>query len=242
MARFEGSPSARKPLGQKAYGHIPHLPGSRMGPADKMCEPGQARLVCERVRDKLDHVVVQEKLDGSNVAVAKIDGQIVPLVRSGYVANTSPFEQHQVFHQWVFEQHARFDALLGEGERCCGEWLMQAHGTRYALPHEPFVVFDLMHGFSRTVSAEVERRVRAHGFTTPRLLHTGSPLSVARVLEMLETSGHGALDPIEGAIWRLERAGTVEFLAKFVRPEKRDGVYLPEVSGQPVVWNWRPKI
>jgi len=241
MARFEGSPNARKPLGQKAYGHIPHLPGSRVGPMDKRCEAGQARIVCERARDRHDCIVVHEKLDGSNVAVAKLESQIVPLVRSGYVANTSPFEQHQVFHQWVFEQHARFDALLGEGERCCGEWLMQAHGTRYALPHEPFVVFDLMRGFVRTVSAEVERRCRAQGFTTPRLLHTGPPLSVGRVLEMIETSGHGALDPTEGAVWRLEREGAVEFLAKFVRPEKRDGLYLPEVSGQPAVWNWRPK-
>ena len=30
-----------KPLGHKAYGHIPHLQGSRMTPMDKHCELGQ---------------------------------------------------------------------------------------------------------------------------------------------------------------------------------------------------------
>jgi len=49
-----------------------------------------------------------------------------------------------------------------------------------------------------------------------------------------------ALDPVEGAVWRVERRGAVDFLAKFVRPEKLDGCYLPEVSGAAAIWNWRP--
>ena len=32
----------------------------------------------------------------------------------------------------------------------------------------------------------------------------------------------------------------VDFLAKYVRPEKVDGAYLPEMSGQTAIWNWRP--
>ena len=41
-----------KPLGQKAYGSIPHLHGSRRGPADKGVNEGQHRICCERRRDK----------------------------------------------------------------------------------------------------------------------------------------------------------------------------------------------
>ena len=55
---------------------------------------------------------------------------------------------------------------------------------------------------------------------------------------------HGAIDPIEGAMWRVEskgNKGNVEFLAKYVRHDKVDGRYLPKVSGQPEVWNWRPE-
>lgn len=48
------------------------------------------------------------------------------------------------------------------------------------------------------------------------------------------------LGPVEGAVYRVERRGEVDFLAKWVRPDKQDGCYLPEVSGGEAVWNWRP--
>jgi hypothetical protein len=43
---------------------------------------------------------------------------------------------------------------------------------------------------------------------------------------------HGALEPIEGVMWRVERKGKVDFLCKYVRPDKQDGIYL---SGDPVI-------
>lgn len=46
----------------KNYGHIAHLPGSRMGPGDHSCELGQARIATLKARDRHDHVIVQEKL------------------------------------------------------------------------------------------------------------------------------------------------------------------------------------
>ncbi len=53
-----------KPLGIKNYGHIPHLPGSRMGPGDHHCDAGQARIATQTLRDRHDSVIVLEKLDG----------------------------------------------------------------------------------------------------------------------------------------------------------------------------------
>lgn len=229
-----------KPLGQRSYGSIPHLPGSRRGSADKGLSEQQARILTERARDSHDLIIVQEKLDGSNVAVAKINGQIVPLIRAGYRAVSSKWEQHRHFHNWVFENLASFDALLSDGERCVGEWLMQAHGTRYNLTHAPFVAFDIMRGHERSESAIVQDRCDANGIITPRIIHTGKPISIAEVLAKLEPSGHGAIDPVEGAVWRVERKGVVDFLGKYVKPDKVDGCWLPEVSGKPTVWNWQP--
>ena len=85
-------------------------------------------------------------------------------------------------------------------------------------------------------------------FPTPRLISYGLPMPIERVLEVLEPSWHGALDPVEGAVWRVERLGKVDFLAKYVRPTKIDGLYLFDwTDGQPVdrpeerlVWNWWP--
>lgn len=59
-----------------------------------------------------------------------------------------------------------------------------------------------------------------------------------------------AIDPVEGAVWRVERSNPtgakgerkegVDFLVRYVRPDKVDGLYLPEISGKEAVWNWIP--
>jgi hypothetical protein len=242
----------KKPLGIKNYGHIPHLPGSRLGPGDHKCQEGQARIATEKVRDKNDEIFVQEKLDGSNVGVARIGDTIFPLGRSGYLAASSPYEQHRHFSNWAYTHFERFMAVLHDGERLVGEWLMQAHGTRYKLPHEPFVAFDLMRGDERTPYDEFMARVARGGFVTPALLHRGGALNIETALHRLNVYGfHGALDPVEGAVWRIERdqptgkkgekKRVVDFLVKYVRPDKADGLYLPEVSGQDPIWNWYPE-
>jgi hypothetical protein len=242
-------PASTKPLGGKNYGSIAHLPGSRMGPGDHHCHEGQERICTEKARDKHDRIIVQEKLDGSNVGVAKIGGRIIALTRAGYVANTSPYEQHHRFDAWVAENAGRFAALLNDGERIAGEWLLQAHGTRYQLQHEPFVAFDIMRGMERATYDEVRERTGGR-FVLPYTVHVGGPLSIADAMVMLGEFGHhGALDPIEGAVWRVERneiidprSGSdrrwaVDFLAKYVRQDKADGAYLPSVSGLAEVWN-----
>jgi hypothetical protein len=231
-----------KPLGIKAYGHVNHLPGSRMGPGDHHCEPGQAVIATAKKRDAYDHITVTVKLDGTCVAVARIDGVIVPLNRAGWPASSSPREQHQLFHAWAMENQNRFLNFLVDGERVVGEWLAQAHGTRYALHHEPFVAFDLMVGPKRLLHQELRSRCERHGLVVPYLLGKGDgePLSVKQALKEIETPRHGELDPVEGAVWRVERKDKYDFLAKYVRPDKIDGKYLPEASGQLDVWNWRP--
>lgn len=225
-----------KPLGHKAYGSIPHLPGSRLGPGDHHCSPGQAVIACEKARDRHDVIIVQEKLDGSNVSVAKIGGKCIALTRAGYTAESSPHLQHHIFAKWVTLNYDRFDAVLKEGERICGEWLAMAHGTRYELPHEPFVVFDLMVGHIRVLYSDFLQIVKPGVFITPRLLHMGGPFSIEKAINKLSTSGHGAIDPVEGAIWRVERKGAVDFLVKYVRHDKEDGKYFEEKTGIPV-WN-----
>lgn len=239
-----------KPLGHKSYGGIGHLPGSRMDVnhgkyatgkqvgKDFGMTDGHTRICTERPRDRHDTIIVQEKLDGSNVAVANIDGTLVALGRAGHPAITSPYEQHRIFHDWMYANLRLFE-FLKPGERVCGEWLAQAHGTRYVLRHPPFVPFDIMrNGHERACYREVCERI--DGLVMPCLLSEGPPCSIEKALSMLRPEHHGAVDPVEGAVWRVERHGKVDFLAKYVRPDKVDGCYLPEVSGTGAVWNWRP--
>ncbi len=150
---------------------------------------------------------------------------------AGFLAGGSPFVRHLAFAEWVQNNEARFRAVLGEGERLCGEWLALAHGTIYDLPHEPFVAFDLMRGETRTTLDELLGRL--HGdFITPRELHRGGAFSVEQMLEHLEPSDHGARHGVEGAVRRVERFDpkrkikVVEFLSKYGRVDKVEGKYL----------------
>lgn len=232
--------TSRKPLGRKSYGSIGHLPNSRLGPSDSCVTEGQSKICTVKTRDKHDTVIVQEKLDGSNVGVALLNGEIIPLSRAGYHARTSPFEQHHFFADWVAKHEDRFRRVLREGERICGEWLAQAHGTIYRLgsQYEPFAAFDIMREAERITFQELQDRV-FDVFDMPALLKWGEPCSVKWALG--QHQGYGVpCDEIEGVVYRVERHGKVDFLAKYVRPDKVDGKYLESVTGQPNVWNWRP--
>lgn len=239
----------KKPLGRKNYGSIPHLPNSRLGIGDHSCSDGQAKIATLYTRDKFDEVIVQEKLDGSNVGIARIDNWIYPLSRSGYLATTSPYKQHHLFADWVRNNADRFLSVLENGERLIGEWLALAHGTRYDLFHEPFVVFDIMIDDVRLCYDEFDKKVSNANFVKPFLIHRGDAFSVNSALDVLGKYGHhGAIDPVEGAVWRVERnretgkkgerKKAVDFLVKYVRQDKEDGKYLQSVSGQEEIWNW----
>jgi hypothetical protein len=229
-----------KPLGINNYGTIPLLPNSRVTPSDKHCHEGQARIATLKVRDRHDEITLSEKLDGSNCGICLLNGEIIALGRAGYLAETSPYEQHKMFAKWVKINESRFRYVLKEGERICGEWLAQAHGTRYNLQHEPFVVFDIMKQHERLGYNEFCKRVSLGNFIVPKLLHRGGSISVENALNLLTKYGwHGAIDEVEGCVWRVERKGQVDFLCKYLKPYKVDGIYLPEISGKEAVWNWR---
>ena len=227
-------------LGHRAYRKIPHLPGSRTGQTDRHAPRELARWCTHQCRPG-DVVVVQEKLDGSCVAVALKHGEVIALGREGFRAAESQNPGRQMFHRWVTANAARFREVLQEGEWLVGEWLALAHATRYRLTHEPFVVFDLCSGgadFKAWSTARTDERL-AGRFARPHVLHSGAAISIEAVDAKLGEFGHhGALDPVEGAMWRVERAGEVVFRAKFVRGGKVDGALLPENSGQPAIWNW----
>lgn len=229
---------AVKPLGRKAYGSIPHLPGSRLGPGDHSISGGQEVICTAKARDRHDRIIVTEKLDGSNVAVARLDdGTFAALTRAGYYASSSPHRQHHLFALWMEDNLSRF-RFLAPGERVNGEWLALAHGTLYQLPHEPFVAFDMMRQADRLPWDEIVQRVKVVGLIHAEVLSDGAPLSVEALLPQLERSAHGAVDPVEGAVWRVERHGAFDFNAKWVRPDKIDGKYLADLTGHPEVWHW----
>lgn len=230
-----------KPLGGKAYGSTPHLPGSRMGPGDHHCHDGQATICTSRARDRHDRVIVTEKLDGCCMSVARIGKNILALGRAGYPADSAPYEHMRIFSGWVRERESVFASLLKDGERVVGEWMAMAHGTIYRLWHEPFVAFALVGGDGRVPHDCATDRFFKFGIPTACVLSDGPPMPIDRAMRALGDRGfHGAQEEPEGAVWRVERRGKFDFLAKYVRPSKIDGKYLPNISGNDPIWNWTP--
>lgn len=226
-----------RPLGTKAFPKIPHLPGSRTGTSDRTAPPELSRRCTDQSKPR-DTIVVEEKLDGSCVAVARLDGEIVALGREGFRAVESENPGRQMFARWVSANASRFSSVLHDGEWLVGEWLALAHSTRYRLTHEPFVIFDFFTATGALAAAALDARLDAR-FARPSRLHAGDAISIPAIDARLGPHGaHGAIDSIEGAVWRVERDGVVLHRAKFVRAGKIDGAFLPENSGQPAVWNW----
>jgi hypothetical protein len=226
-----------KPLSGKAYGSIPHLPNSRIGPGDHHCHEGQWRICCEKVRDKHDRIIVTEKLDGACVSVANVDGNLVAMSRAGYKAEDALYDHLKMFGTWASENEAQFK-FLKAGQRIIGEWLAMAHGTVYRLAC-PFVAFDIIEGKQRIPHDEARHLFKANGIEAAAVVHDGAPIAVDDALAILGEYGrHGAAEPIEGAVWRVERKGEFDFIAKYVRPDKQDGKYLPNVSNEPAIWCW----
>jgi hypothetical protein len=216
------------------YPKIGHLPGSRTGPSDRnVGTPLAERLTaCARPGER---ILVEEKLDGSCVAVVRAQGRVIAVGREGKPCGQSRNLGRRHFAEWVASQDFSF---LAEGERLCGEWLALAHGTRYRLPHGPFVVFDR---FTREGRRLLRDQIECGGLPQPALLHSGGAIHINDALALLGERGrHGAIDPAEGVVYRLERAGELIAIAKFVRAGKLDGRYLPDHSGAEPIWNsWR---
>lgn len=225
---------AFKPLGRKSYGHIGHLPGSRLGEGDHHVHEGQARCMTVELPRK-DRLIVEEKLDGSNVGICKVDGKIHAIGRAGWTADSSPYEQHKMFAAWVHERADSFASWLPEGWRICGEWLALAHGTKYADLTSPFIAFDIIDDKDqRLTRGRFWPLADVNGLSVPHVFHVGTEACpIERVAE--EPSRHGAVGPKEGVVYRWERGDRVLMLAKWVRPDKVDLV--PEVGNEH--WNWR---
>jgi hypothetical protein len=88
---------------------------------------------------------------------------------------------------------------------------------------------------------EFSKRINVGSFVKPHLISDGDPLSIDEVMLRLNIYGfHGATEPTEGAVWRVERNvlndknkgnlygrhSVVDFLVKYVHPAKVDGKYL----------------
>lgn len=233
-----------KLIRRKNYGSIPHLHNSKLGELDNHIGEGQERILTIKARDNHDNVLVFEKYDGSNVGVIKFKNKILALTRSGYDASESPHKQHHYFSNWVRKRKLLFDDMLQNGERITGEWLAQAHGLVYQIENEPIVFFDYFKANNeRILFSELELKANKYELQLPRKLHEGTSITVEKLLPILneKTKGIESVEPPEGMVYRVERKGKVDFLAKYVRSDFPTGQFCINVEEQNLIWNVSPQ-
>jgi len=203
---------------------------------DYFIHEGQERILTEKKRDKHDTILVFEKYDGSNVGVGKKNGNIFALTRSGYEASTSPYKQHHEFAKWVNKRKEMFDSLLQDGERVTGEWLLQAHGLIYKIDNDPIIFFDYFNSKNERQPFEVLEQME---LPLPRLLHKGDSVSVDELKPILnqKTDNLMSVEAPEGMVYRVERKGKVDFLAKWVRQDFEAGKYCIGIEEENLIYN-----
>ena len=230
-----------KPLGKKSYGSIPHLSNSKLGIGDHFIHEGQERILTEKPRDKYDRIIVTEKYDGSNVGIAKIDGKIFALTRSGYEAKTSPYKQHHVFNDWVKEREELFFRMLREGERLCGEWMYQSHGMEYEVTGEPIVFFDWFNSDGTRHNYDFfETGCFLEGLNIPRLINDSVRIfKFDCLIEQLNKKSNAikSINNPEGMVFRCERNGEFDFMAKWVRSDFEAGKYIINKTDDELIYN-----
>ncbi|MGA2434772.1 MAG: RNA ligase family protein [Bryobacteraceae bacterium] len=220
----------------KNYGSIPHLSTSKLTQqADKKISLGQELIITKKTRDWKDLIIVTEKLDGSNVGIIKKDDKLIAITRTGYPAISSPYKQHILFDNYLQQNCDKFN-WLPEGYRICGEFMIQAHGTIYDISkvEDIFVSFDIFDEYNnRILYINFIKFCFKYGISTVPLLHIGQPITIDRVLKILDKGHYGYPENPEGFVCRVERDNQVDFLAKWVRADKEDGKYL---KGEEI-WN-----
>ena len=171
---------------------------------------------------------------------AKKNGKIIALTRSGYEAHTSPYIQHHKFSEWVSEREKIFDTILKEGERLVGEWLIQSHGIRYKINSEPIVFFDwFTSDNNRKLFGELHNLTLKYSIPLVRILHVGDSIKTDELIKILNHRDAfiSSIEKPEGMVYRVERKGKVDFLAKWVRQDFEPGKYCIGVEESKLIWN-----
>lgn len=189
------------------YPSIQHLPHSKMRDSgDRYIDKREADWVTVKTKTAADVVIVTEKVDGCNVGVLRKGGTLNPISRKGYPISSAPYNWMRSFEEFVRDRRDRFMELLEDGERVCGEWMVKTHTLRYALPHEPFVAYDIIKGNTRDRYMHVCDRLCACDFVSAGLVHYGVAIPTEIAVSLMAEGFHGVIGSPEGVVYRYESA------------------------------------
>lgn len=207
------------------YPRTPHLFGSRGTDDDKhLNERDSLSFIAD------DSLIVEEKLDGTNVGIHFTSAGRLVLQCRGHEITTGMHSQYDLFKQWTMGKRPALESMLEDRYLLFGEWLYAKHSVHYRrLPHYffEFDIYDKERRFFLDLAARLEL-MDGVGIQTVPVVHRG-PAAVEQLRELIgpsrfdsafENPATGKIDNLmEGLYLRIEAEGRVAGRAKWVRPE-----------------------
>jgi hypothetical protein len=187
-------------------------------------EPESRRFLAD------ESLIVEEKLDGTNVGIHFTGQGAIVLQCRGHLITEGMHPQYDLFKQWAAVKRPVLEDRLADRFILFGEWVYARHSVRYRkLPHY-FFEFDIYDKQSGEFLS-LERRfalLGGAGINTVPVLHFGA-LDREELVALIGPSRFDSEfeDPLtkrtdhlmEGLYLRTEELGVVTGRAKFVRPE-----------------------
>lgn len=212
------------------YPSIPHLPNSKLGEKDKGIHEGMAQYCLSKYRPATK-IIVTEKVDGSNVSIYNHPEKgILALSRGGYLAEFSDYDHHRRFSMHVkemCESHGpKIYKILPKGERVVFEDLTVPHGTIYKKAPK-LVLIDWKVPKGRKLWNSYNSFL---GIPKVKTIYEGAiPICTEDIRKVMPKKGfYGAKDGYEGLVYRVEREGKFDFIAKWVRDDYEPLKYLQQ--------------
>ncbi|MEM8667216.1 MAG: RNA ligase family protein [Planctomycetota bacterium] len=207
------------------YPRTPHLFGSKGTEDDKhLSEADSLEFIAD------DSLIVEEKIDGTNVGIHfSDDGQIVLQCR-GHVITEGMHAQYDLFKQWAVVKRNVLEERLKQRFILFGEWVYARHSIFYRQLTHYFFEFDIYDKESEAF-LDLQQRVsllEESGIETVPVIHQGAlkrkqldglvgPSQFDSQFANPETKRTDNL--MEGLYFRTEANGVVTGRAKYVRPE-----------------------
>ncbi|EEF62195.1 RNA ligase family protein [Pedosphaera parvula] len=207
------------------YPRTPHLFGSQGTDDDKHLGHKESEAC---IKDP--SLIVEEKLDGTNVGIHFTTAGRMVLQCRGHEITEGMHPQYDLFKQWTAVKRNAFEEMLGSRFILYGEWLYAKHSVHYrGLPHYffEFDIYDKDAGEFLNLETRLKMLEGTRIQTVPVIQRGKSTLE-----ELVDLVGNSAFDsafenPIsggtdtlmEGLYLRIETEGRVTGRAKMVRPE-----------------------
>ena len=208
------------------YPRTPHLFGSKGTDDDKHMGAKESRAF---ISDP--SLIVEEKLDGTNVGIHFTSGGRMVLQCRGHEITEGMHPQYDLFKQWTAVKRDTLERMLEDRFILYGEWLYARHSVYYReLPHY-FFEFDI---WDKDAAAFLDLDTRlgmldGTGLQTVPVVHRGPLAKEDQLWSLIGASAYGAAfdNPLsgladnfmEGLYLRTEANGRVTARAKTVRPE-----------------------